>query len=66
MSQTTFSILEAVLISSRSEGNDVEIDIRSNLVEFQIFEHLAKPYIDATIIFVDDFGMRDTLSMAGY
>ncbi|GEM_PF-1227233 len=65
MSQTTFSILEAVLISSRSEGNDVEIDIRSNLVEFQIFEHLAKPYIDATIIFVDDFGMRDTLSMAG-
>ena len=42
MSQTTFSILEAVLISSRSEGNDVEIDIRSNLVEFQIFEHLAK------------------------
>ena len=66
MSQTTFSILEAVLISSRSEVNDVEIDIRSNLVEFQIFEHLAKPYIDATIIFVDDFWNERHLIDGGY
>lgn len=63
--QAQFSIIEASVILSRVEGAEIEVDIRSNVIEFQTFEHLQKPYIDARIVFLDDFGLKDTLSVQG-
>lgn len=63
--QAQFSILEASVILSRVEGSELEVDIRSNVIEFQTFEHIQKPYIDARIVFIDDFGLKDTLSIQG-
>src|SRR5210317_566594 len=63
--QSQFSILEAKIILSRVEGSEIEVDIRNNLLEFQTFEHIQKPYIDARIVFIDDFGLKDTLSIQG-
>ena len=63
--ETNNTILEAVLISSRVQGNDVEVDIKSSLLEFKTFENIGKPYVDAQLVFIDDFGLKDTLSIAG-
>lgn len=63
--QTQFNIVEASVILSRVDGSEIEVDIRSNVIEFQTFEHLQKSYIDARIVFIDDFGMKDTLSIQG-
>jgi len=63
--QSQFSIIEAKIIISRVEGSEIEVDIRNNLLEFQTFEHIQKPYIDARIVFIDDFGLKDTLSVQG-
>jgi hypothetical protein len=64
-SKTQFNIIDASVIFSRVDGSEVEVDIRNNVIEFQTFEHLQKPYIDARIVFLDDFGMKDTLSVQG-
>lgn len=63
--QSPFTIIEASVIISRVDGSEVEVDIRNNVIEFQTYEHLQKPYIDARIVFIDDFGMKDTLSVQG-
>lgn len=64
-SKTQFNIIDASVIFSRVDGSEVEVDIRNNVIEFQTFEHLQKPYVDARIVFLDDFGMKDTLSVQG-
>ena len=63
--KTSFSVIEAVIIFSRTDGSQLEVDICNNLVEFKTFEHISKSYIDANITFLDDFGMKDTLSVQG-
>lgn len=63
--QSPFSILDATVVMSRVDGTNVEVDISSNVVEFEIFEHLSKPYLDGRIVFIDDIGFRDTLSTQG-
>lgn len=63
--KSSFSIIEAIIIFSRTDGSQLEVDICNNLVEFKTFEHLSKSYIDANITFLDDFGMKDTLSVQG-
>lgn len=63
--QSQFTILEAVIIMSKGEGNPVEVDISASILEFQTWEHIQKPYVDARLIFLDDFGMKDTLSVKG-
>tara|TARA_R110000868_G_scaffold30953_4_gene113903 strand:+ start:14263 stop:15621 length:1359 start_codon:yes stop_codon:yes gene_type:complete len=60
-----FSIIEAVLVASKSTGNDVEIDLRASLIEFTSYEHLQKPWVDARVVIVDDFGLKDSLSIQG-
>jgi len=63
--KSSFSITEAIIIFNRADGSQLEVDIRSNLIEFKTFEHISKCYVDANITFIDDFGMRDTLSVQG-
>ncbi len=63
--QSPFAIIDATVIMSQSDGNNIQVDISSNVVEFEIFEHLQKPYLDARIVFIDDFAFRDTLSTQG-
>jgi len=65
MSVSAFSIIEAVIIFNKVDGSQLEVDIRSNVIEFKTFEHISKSYIDANITFIDDFGMKDTLSVKG-
>jgi hypothetical protein len=62
---TNNTILEAVLISSRVQGNDIEVDIKSNILELKTFENISKPWIDAQLVFIDDFGLKDAVSIAG-
>jgi hypothetical protein len=63
--QSSYNIIEATVIMSSTEGTNTEVDIRNSVIEFQTFEHIQKPYIDGRIVFIDDFGLRDTLSMSG-
>lgn len=65
MAKSPFSIVQADVIFNRTDGSQVEIDIRNNLIEFKTFEHISKSFIDASIVFIDDFGMKDTLSVQG-
>lgn len=63
--KSSFNVIEAVIIFNRVDGSQLEVDIVSNLIEFKTFEHISKCYVDANITFIDDFGMRDTLSVQG-
>lgn len=65
MSQVKFTIVEAVLVTTISDGNEVEVDIKPNIIEFQTFEHISKPYVDATMSFIDDFGLMNQLAFRG-
>ncbi len=60
-----YSILEAAVISSSATGEDNTVDIKSNVIELQFFEHLGKPYIDARIVFIDDMGLKAALGIQG-
>lgn len=63
--QSQYSILEAAVISSSSSGEDNTVDIKSNVIELQFFEHIGKPYIDARIVFIDDMGLKAALGIQG-
>ena len=65
MSQSKYSIVEAVFVSSAGPNDNIEVDIKANVMEFTCFEHIAKAYIDARIIFIDDFGLQDQLNIRG-
>jgi hypothetical protein len=65
MSQVKFAIVEAIVVTTISDGNEIEIDIKPNIIEFQTFEHISKPYVDATLSFVDDFGLLNQLAFRG-
>jgi len=63
--QSQYSILEAAVISSTSSGEDSSIDIKSNVIELQFFEHIDEPFIDASIVFIDDMGLKEALGVQG-
>lgn len=65
MANAEFSIIDATVILNRVDGTSLQVDISSQIMEFEIFEHLSKPYLDARLVFIDDFGFRDTLSVQG-
>jgi hypothetical protein len=63
--QTQFSILEAVFISSITTGQDIAVDVRASILEFNFFEDIYAPYINATIVILDDFGLKTALNVQG-
>lgn len=64
LNQSRFTIINADLILSSTGENQV-IDIRESIIQLQFFEHLNKPFVDAGVILIDDFGLRSSLSTSG-
>ena len=64
MANSHFSILEASVILS-SQDEDRVVDIRGNVLEINLFENLYKPYVDGTLVVLDDFGLRTSMNTQG-
>lgn len=60
-----FTIVRADVILSSISSEDLSVDIKNNIMEVKFYENLYKPYIDAKIVFLDDFGFRTSLSAQG-
>ena len=59
-----YTILQAdVLLSGAAESKP--LDIRTNIIELKFFENLAKPYVDARMLLMDDFGFKTSLQIQG-
>lgn len=65
LNQSRFNIINADLILSTDKEQANVIDIRNNIVEIVFYESLNKPFIDARIVVLDDFGLRNDLSTSG-
>lgn len=65
MSNSQFSILQADVILSSPSAEDRVIDVSAHIVELTLFENINKPYIDARIVMMDDFGFRNNLQIQG-
>ena len=63
--QYQFGILEASIILSSVKNEDKVVDVRGNIVEVNLFENLYKPYVDSTIVLIDDFGLKNSLNIQG-
>lgn len=63
--QSQFSILEASIILSSVKNEDKVVDVRGNIIELVFYENLYKPFVDASIVLIDDFGLRNALSIQG-
>lgn len=63
--QSQFGILEASIILSSVSNEDKVLDVRANIIELNFYENLYKPYIDASIVLIDDFGLKNALSIQG-
>jgi len=62
---TSFTVIRAEIILTSSETPVQRIDIRNNVVEVKFYENLFKPYVDARVKMLDDFGFRSMLSLQG-
>lgn len=63
--QSQFGIIEASIILSSVRNEDRIVDVRANIIEINFYENLYKPYVDASIVINDDFGLRSALSIQG-
>ena len=63
--QSQFSILEASILSSSVQNEDQLVDVSNNIVEVNLYENLYKPYIDCSIVLIDDFGLKNALGLQG-
>lgn len=63
--RSPYSILQANLVSSSTSGEAFSVDLRNSILELQFFENLYKSYIDAKMVFLDDAGIKNYLSMQG-
>lgn len=63
--QSQFGILEASIILSSVKNEDKVVDVRGNIVEVNLFENLYKPYVDSTIVLIDDFDLKNSLNIQG-
>ena len=63
--RSPYSILQANLVSSSTSGEAFSVDLRNSILELQFFENLYKSYIDARMVFLDDAGIKNYLSMQG-
>lgn len=60
--QSSYTLLEASVILSNGE---VETDITTGVLEFITFENIQRPWLDARIVFLDDLGLRNAMSVRG-
>jgi len=60
-----FSILQADVILSSVDDEKKVVDVRNKVVQVDFYENLYKPYVDARIALMDDFGFKNSLSIQG-
>jgi hypothetical protein len=60
--QRGFTILSAILSTDRT---DQSVDIAGSILDFDIYEHLDKPYLTANFIFSDQYGLVELIDMQG-
>ena len=60
-----FVVIRADVILSSISSEDLSVDVKNNIMEVKFYENLYKPYIDAKIVILDDFGFRTSLSAQG-
>lgn len=65
LNKSRYSIINADVILTSSTGETQLIDIRNNVLEVVFYEHLNKPYVDANVVILDDFGLRSSLGTQG-
>ena len=58
-----YKITEAVISADKLLGT--ELDIRSSIIELNIFESLDKPYLTGQMVVVDDKAMFDLIEFSG-
>lgn len=58
-------VLEKAEIRSDVFEDGVFLDIKNVITDIEIFEHLDKPYLTGTIIFVDDSNIYNTAKFSG-
>lgn len=60
-----FSIMSANLVVSSISEDNMSVDIKNNIIELRFYQNLFKPYVDAKLVLLDDFGLRNSLSIQG-
>jgi hypothetical protein len=65
LNQSSYTIINADIILSGTDGRVRLVDIKNSIVEIVFFESINKSYVDARIVMLDDFGFRNDLSIQG-
>lgn len=60
--QRGYIILSALLSTDRTGQS---VDIAPSILDFDIYEHLDKPYLTANFVFNDNYGLVDQIDMQG-
>ena len=58
-------VLEKATISSPAFSDGAFIDIKNVITDIEIFEHLDKPYLTGTVVFVDDANIYNSVDFTG-
>jgi hypothetical protein len=59
--ESRYTVVEALL----TNANGVQIDVKSNIVEYTFFEHVTSPYVHGNFVIVDDMGLKDLMEIKG-
>jgi hypothetical protein len=65
MSASSFNIVKAEIYLASSGKRTSVVDVAKNIIELVFFESLSKPFVDARLVLLDDFGFRNDLSIQG-
>ena len=60
--QRGYKILSALLSTDRTGQS---VDIAGSILDFDIYEHLDKPYLTANFVFNDNYGLVEQIDMQG-
>lgn len=60
-----FSIISATLIVSSISEENLSVEVKNNIIELRFYQNLFKSYVDAKLVLLDDFGLRNSLSIQG-
>lgn len=58
-------VLEKALVTSNAFVDGAELDIKNIITDIEIYEHLDKPYLTGTVLFVDDAGIYNAVDFSG-
>ena len=64
-SQNDYTIESAVLSSNRTPTGEFSYEISRLITDFEVYEHLDKPYLTGNLMFVDKFGIIQRLDIQG-